>query len=96
MGTMRKSGPGGYKQDRLMAHFVFGTTARTAARPCGVNRKTAVYYYRRLRGIVVLELEAGSGGLFGGGIEVDGSYFGGRRKGRRGRGAAGKVPVSGC
>jgi len=28
-------------------------------------------------------------------IEVDESYFGGRRKGKRGRGAAGKVPVFG-
>ena len=30
-----------------------------------------------------------------GAIEVDESYFGGRRKGKRGRGAAGKVPVFG-
>ncbi len=28
-------------------------------------------------------------------IEMDESYFGGRRKGNRGRGAAGKVPVFG-
>jgi len=33
--------------------------------------------------------------LFGGEIELDESYFGGRRKGNRGRGAAGKVPVFG-
>ena len=32
---------------------------------------------------------------FGGEIEVDESYFGGRRKGHRGRGAAGKIPVFG-
>ena len=32
---------------------------------------------------------------FAGEIEVDESYFGGRSKGRRGRGAAGKVPVFG-
>ena len=30
-----------------------------------------------------------------GAIEVDESYFGGRRKGKRGRRAAGKVPVLG-
>lgn len=30
---------------------------------------------------------------FSGEIEVDESYFGGTRKGKRGRGAAGKVPV---
>jgi transposase len=33
--------------------------------------------------------------VFGGEIEVDESYFGGRREGKRGRGAGGKVPVFG-
>ncbi len=33
--------------------------------------------------------------MLGGEIEVDESYFGGERKGRRGRVAAGKIPVSG-
>ncbi len=33
--------------------------------------------------------------MFGGEIEVDESYFGGRRKGKRGRGSAGKIPVFG-
>jgi len=33
--------------------------------------------------------------LLSGEIELDESYFGGRRKGKRGRGAAGKVPVFG-
>jgi transposase len=33
--------------------------------------------------------------LLGGEVELDESYFGGRRKGNRGRGAAGKVPVFG-
>jgi transposase len=32
---------------------------------------------------------------FAGEIEVDESYFGGTRKGKRGRGAAGKIPVFG-
>lgn len=32
---------------------------------------------------------------FAGEVELDESYFGGRRKGKRGRGAAGKVPVFG-
>lgn len=31
----------------------------------------------------------------GGEVEADESYFGGRRKGKRGRGAGGKVPVFG-
>ena len=95
MGSMRKSRLSHYKQARLVEHFVAGTTARTAASLCGVNRKTAALYFLRLREIIAYELEAASTAMFGGKIEVDGSYFGGRRKGKRGRGAAGKVPVFG-
>ena len=66
-----------------------------AARLCGVNRKTSSYFFLRLREIIALELEVGSEAMFGGEIEVNESYFGGRRKDRRGRGAAGKIPVFG-
>lgn len=48
-----------------------------------------------MREIIAKELEAESGAMFGGEIEVDESYFGGKRKGKRGRGAAGKIPVFG-
>ena len=92
---MRKSRLSHYKQARLVEHFVAGTTARTAASLCGVNRKTAALYFLRLREIIAYELEAESTAMFGGEIEVDESYFGGRRKGKRGRGAAGKIPVFG-
>ena len=92
---MRKSRLSGYKQDRLIEHFVSGTTARTAAILCGVNRKTSAFYFHRLREIIAFELAAESEAMFGGEIEVDESYFGGRRKGKRGRGAAGKIPVFG-
>ena len=60
-----------------------------------MNRKTAAFYFLRLRKIISYELEAESEAMFGGEIEVDESYFGGRRKGKRGRGAAGKIPVFG-
>jgi transposase len=95
MGTMRKSRLSGYKQDHLIEHFVAGTTARMAASLCGVNRKTSAFYFHRLREIIAFELAAKSEAMFGGEIEVDESYFGGRRKGKRGRGAAGKIPVFG-
>ena len=95
MCVKRKSRLSEYKQDRLMEHFVSGSTARTAARLCGVNRKTAAYFFCRLREIIVFEPEAESEARFGGAIEVDESYFGGKRKGKRGRGAAGKVRVFG-
>ena len=92
---MRKSRLSQYKQDRLIEHFVAGSTARTAASLIGVNRKTAAYYFLRLREIIALELEREADEVFAGEIEVDESYFGGKRKGKRGRGAAGKIPVFG-
>ena len=72
-----------------------GTTARCAASLVGVNFKTACYYFHRLREIIAWQLELESDEVFAGEIEVDESYFGGVRKGKRGRGAAGKVPVFG-
>ena len=92
---MRKSRLSVYKQDRLIEHFVSGLTARTAASLVGVNKSTAAYFYHRLREIIVFEIEQESHEFFDGEIEVDESYFGGRRKGKRGRGAAGKIPVFG-
>ncbi|MDX1739629.1 MAG: IS1595 family transposase [Alphaproteobacteria bacterium] len=92
---MRKSRLSQFKQDRLIEHFVAGSTARTAAALIGVNFKSAAYYFRRLRELIALELERESTEVFDGEIEVDESYFGGRRKGQRGRAAAGKVPVFG-
>ena len=95
MVSMRKSRLSVYKQGRLVEHFVSGSTARTAAALVGVNKSTAAYFYHRLREITVLEIEQENHEVFDGEIEVDESYFGGRRKGKRGRGAAGKVPVFG-
>jgi transposase-like protein len=90
---MRKSRLSKDKQVRLMEHFVAGTTTRTAASLVGVNKSTAAYYYHRLRELVFRAVEDDS--FLECEIEVDESYFGGRRKSKRGRGAAGKVPVFG-
>ena len=92
---MRKSRLSQTKQAKLIEHFVAGTTARCAASLVGVNKMTAAYYYQRLREIISLQIERESHEVFGGEIEVDESYFGGQRKGKRGRGAGGKVPVFG-
>ena len=92
---MRKSRLSKRIQDKLIEHFVAGTTARCAAELIGVNRKTAAYYYQRLREIIACHLEQESLEVFDGEIEVDESYFGGTRKGQRGRGASGKTPVFG-
>ena len=92
---MRKSRLSWRDQEMLIAYFVAGTTARCAAALVGVHRNTAAYYFQRLREIIAQHCEHESQEVFGGEIEVDESYFGGARKGKRGRGAAGKVPVFG-
>ncbi|WP_424946281.1 IS1595 family transposase [Candidatus Spongiihabitans sp.] len=90
---MRKSRLSQYKQNRLIELFVAGATARTAASLVGINKTTASYYFRRLRDLIYRNDD--NGGLMAGEIEVDESYFGGKRKGKRGRGASGKAPVFG-
>ena len=92
---MRKSRLSKAKQDKLLEHFVAGTTARCASALVGVNFKTGSYYFQRLREIIAAQVEQESYEVFEGEIEVDESYFGGTRKGLRGRGASGKVPVFG-
>ena len=92
---MRKSRLSEAKQAKLIEHFVAGTTARCASDLVGVNRNTAAYYFQRLRDIIAYHAEQEAHEIFEGEIEVDESYFGGARKGKRGRGAAGKVPVFG-
>jgi len=78
----------------LIEHFVAGVTARTAADLVGVNRHTATLYYHKLRELIAARLEQESPFELGE-VEIDESYFGGHRKGKHGRGAAGKVPVFG-
>ena len=91
---MRKSRLSWYKQERLIEHFVAGTTARIAALLVDVNKTTtASYYFHRLRLLIYERYDRSD--LFAGEIEVDESYFGGRRKGKRGRGAADKQAVFG-
>ena len=95
MGNMQKCRLSQHKQGRLIEHFVALTTARTAASLCGVHCNTAAYYFLRLPEIITYKLKAESEAMFGGEIEGDESYFGGKRKGKRGRGAADKIPVFG-
>ena len=81
-------------QEDLIRQFVAGATARTAADLVGVNRHTATLYFHKLRELIASKLAEKELWLSGE-VEVDESYFGGSRKGKRGRGAAGKVPVFG-
>lgn len=81
------------QMEKLMEHFVAGTTARTAAELVGVNRNSSTKFFRKFREIIASNIEDNS--LLEGEIEIDESYFGGRRKGKRGRGSGGKIPVFG-
>ena len=86
---MRKSRLSQYKQERLLELFIAGSTARVAGELVGVHRNTVAYYFHRLRVLIAEHVDKHS--WVDGEIELDESYFGGRRKGQRGRGAAGEV-----
>ena len=82
-------------QIELIKYFCAGVTARSAAQLTGINRNSAILFFHKLREVIFEQLALEAPELLGGEIEVDESYFGGMRKGKRGRGAAGKVPVFG-
>ena len=90
---MRKSRLSQHKQNKLIELFVAGVTARIAAQLVGVNKNTAAYYFHRLR--LLIYQNSSHLEMFDGEVEIDESYFGGQCKGKRGRGAAGKVAVFG-
>ena len=89
---IRKSRLSPRRQNRLLEHFVAGTTARAAAEIIGVQPNTAIRFYMRLRFLIASQLPSYE---LNGEVEADESYFGGIRKGKRGRSAAGKVAVFG-
>ncbi len=82
-------------QIELIKYFCAGATARSAAELSGVNRNTAILFFHKLRETIHAEIVSEEPAMMSGEIELDESYFGGRRKGKRGRGAGGKVPVFG-
>ena len=92
---MRKSQLSKAKQDRPIGCFVTGAKARCAADLVSMNPKTAIYYFHRLREIIAYHLEQEADTVSSGEIEVDESYFGGKRKVKCCLGAAEKVAVFG-
>ena len=92
--TRRRSRLPANIQEELLQQFVAGATARVAAELLQINRNTAILYFRKLRELIAIRVAADTPFLSGE-IELDESYFGGARKGQRGRGAAGKVIVFG-
>lgn len=82
-------------QTRLLEFFVLEVTARSAADILGINPNSASLFYRKIRQVIEYPLSLEASEIFAGQIELDESYFGGVRKGKRGRGAAGKIAVFG-
>ena len=60
-------------------------TARAATDHLGIQANTTTLFYRKVRGLIVEKREAATSEVAGE-IELDESYFGGFRKGKRGRG----------
>ena len=79
--------------NELVKYLALEVPASRAAKVMRINRHSAERVYQVIRRCLARECELRS--PLGGGVECDKSYFGGRRKGPRGRGAAGKVPVFG-
>ena len=78
-------------QERLLEFFVLEVTARSAANILGIYPNSAALFYRKIRQVIAFYLAQEAAEVFNGEVEIDESYFGGVRKGKRGRGAAGKV-----
>jgi transposase len=83
------------QQLRLLEFFVLEVTARSAADIVGIQPNTAILFYKKIRQVISHHVELQAHEVFDGAVELDESYFGGARKGKRGRGAAGKVVVFG-
>ena len=79
----------------LLKLFVSGSTARAAGEVVGVYRNTAALFFTKIRRLIAEYPEQKMSEAFEGAVENDESYFGGKRKGIRGRGAAGKIAVFG-
>src|SRR5512136_556314 len=78
----------------ILKLFELEVSVRKMAAQMGLSYRAAYGAVLTIR-MAILTHAADADMLLGGEIELDESYFGGRRKGNRGRGASGKVPVFG-
>jgi transposase len=80
---------------RLIKLFELELSVRKTAQQLGLSYNAAYQAVHTIRAAILARSHEGGKSFAGGEVEVDESYFGGKRKGKRGRGAADKVPVFG-
>jgi transposase len=78
----------------IIKFFELELSARKISQQVGLSYPTVLKAVNILRMAIIAD-NTDINDLLTGEIELDEAYFGGRRKGNRGRGAAGKVPVFG-
>jgi len=79
---------------RIIKLFELELSTRKIAIQIGLTYNTVYKAITTIRLAIMAHAEDAKA-LLSGEVEVDEAYFGGRRKGKRGRGASGKVPVFG-
>lgn len=77
----------------LVKLFSLGLSARITSKELGLNYRTVLFLFNRIRQAILYHNRS-QDNLFGE-VELDETYVGGKRKGKRGRGAKGKTPVFG-
>jgi transposase len=84
-----------YKIKKILELFCEDISATASSKLLSINRNTINKYYNYFRK-KIYEYEKSQMEVISGEFEADESYFGASRvKGKRGRGAAGKIPVFG-
>ena len=78
---------------RLLEYFVLGVPAYRARFRAPCSRPTTERFYRQIRAVMAIHEELAQ--PFEGAIECDETMLGGRRRGKRGWGASGKVLIFG-
>ena len=83
-----------YQLRKIVDYFALELTAVQTSKHLGVNRKSVDRIYGVIREKIAHYQEANQD-IFHGEIEIDESYFGGKRKYERGRSTKSKIPVFG-
>ncbi len=74
--------------------FILEVPVHKAYKELGVAYNTAYKIYSKIR-LAIYHFVSKEDTKFQGEVEADESYFGGKKRGKRGRGAEGKIPVFG-